>query len=150
MTLIRCPVQPRVTALARKRSRSFCKKNRWQVASKHAYTIYPLWMDWADYGSVQAECGNVSANELTVNSSGNTPSQSSHLPERLCRKSGLISVRKLMSTLNRRNSRMLGINCRTSSESNRKRGKSHQHPTTGKCPGRYLATKQYFRLHLSA
>ena len=88
--------------------------------------------------------------ELTLNSSGNTASQLSHLPERLCRKSGLISVRKLMSTLNRRNSRMLGINCRTSSESNRKRGKSHQHPTTGKCPGRYLATKQYFRLHLSA
>ena len=141
LNLIRCPFHPRVTAVARKRPRSFCQKCKWQVTSKHAYTLYPSKSEWADYASVQAECGNVSANELTLNSSGNTASQLSHLPERLCRKSGLISMRKLMSTLNRRNSRMLGINCRTSSESNRKRGKSHQHPTTGKCPGSYLATQ---------
>ena len=37
-TLIRCPVHPRVTAVARKRSRLFCQKCRWQVTTKHAYS----------------------------------------------------------------------------------------------------------------
>ena len=36
--LLRVPVHPRVTAAARKRSRSFCQKCRWQVTAKHAYT----------------------------------------------------------------------------------------------------------------
>ena len=39
LTLIWCPFQPRVTAVARKRPRSFCKKCRWQVTRKHAYTL---------------------------------------------------------------------------------------------------------------
>ena len=39
LTLIRCPFHPRVTAVARKRPRSFCKKCRWQVTPKHAYTL---------------------------------------------------------------------------------------------------------------
>ena len=30
---------PRVTAVARKKSRSFCQKCRWQVTAKHAYTL---------------------------------------------------------------------------------------------------------------
>ena len=30
---------PRVTAVARKRSRPFCQKRRWQVTAKHAYTL---------------------------------------------------------------------------------------------------------------
>ena len=51
----------------------------------------------ADYAVVQAECGNLSGNELTRNSSGNTRSQSSQLAEPLWtdpgRKSG-ISVRE--------------------------------------------------------
>ena len=32
------PFHPRVTAVVRKRSRSFCHKCRWQVTAKHAYT----------------------------------------------------------------------------------------------------------------
>ena len=31
---------PRVTAEARKRSRSFCQKCRWQVTAKHAYKLH--------------------------------------------------------------------------------------------------------------
>ena len=33
---------PRVTTVARKRSRSFCQKCRWQVTAKHAYTLSPF------------------------------------------------------------------------------------------------------------
>ena len=35
----------------------------------------------ADYAAIQAECGNLSGNELTRNSSGNTRPQSSQLGE---------------------------------------------------------------------
>ena len=36
-----------VTAVARKRSRSFCQKCRWQVTAKHTYTLPMwLWMKW--------------------------------------------------------------------------------------------------------
>ena len=41
--LFRYPFHPRVTAVARKRSRSFCQKCRWQVTAKHAYTL-PMWL----------------------------------------------------------------------------------------------------------
>ena len=37
--LFRYPFHPRVTAVARKKSRSFCQKCRWQVTAKHAYTL---------------------------------------------------------------------------------------------------------------
>ena len=38
---------PYVSAVARKRSRSFCQKCRWQVTAKHAYTLPMwLWMKW--------------------------------------------------------------------------------------------------------
>ena len=40
-TLTRCPFHPRVTAVARKRPRSFCQKCRWQVTAIHAYTFDP-------------------------------------------------------------------------------------------------------------
>ena len=38
---------PRVTAVARKRSRSFCQKCWWQVTAKHAYKLH-MWlcMNW--------------------------------------------------------------------------------------------------------
>ena len=43
----RYPFHPRVTAVARKRSRSFCQKGRWQVTAKHAYTLpMSLRMKW--------------------------------------------------------------------------------------------------------
>ena len=83
LTLIRCPFHPRVTAVARKRTRSFCQKCRWQVTLKHAYILEPSKSEWVDYAAVQAECGNLPANELTRNSSGNTRSQSSQLAEPL-------------------------------------------------------------------
>ena len=35
----RYPFHPRVTAVARKRSWSFCQKCRWQITVKHAYTV---------------------------------------------------------------------------------------------------------------
>ena len=37
------PFHPRVTAVARKRSRSSCQKRRWQVTAKHAYTLR-MWL----------------------------------------------------------------------------------------------------------
>ena len=43
LTLISVPVPPRVTAVARKRSRPFCQKRRWQVTAKHAYTLR-MWL----------------------------------------------------------------------------------------------------------
>ena len=48
---------------------------------KHANTLEPTKSEWADYAAAQAECGNLSGNELTRNSSGNTRSQSSQLAE---------------------------------------------------------------------
>ena len=39
----RYPFHPRVTAVARERSRSFCQKCRWQVTAKHAYTLR-MWL----------------------------------------------------------------------------------------------------------
>ena len=41
--LFQCLFHPRVTAVARKRSRSFCQKCRWQVTAKHAYTLH-MWL----------------------------------------------------------------------------------------------------------
>ena len=47
LTLFRYPFHPRVTAVARKRPRSFCQKRRWQVTAKHAYTLRMwLYMKW--------------------------------------------------------------------------------------------------------
>ena len=39
LTLTRCPFHPYVTAVARKRPRSFCRKCRWQITSEHTYTF---------------------------------------------------------------------------------------------------------------
>ena len=45
--LFRYPFHPSVTAVARKRPRSFCQKCRWQVTAKHAYTLrMRLCMKW--------------------------------------------------------------------------------------------------------
>ena len=41
--LFQYPFHPRVTAVAHKRSRSFCQKCRWQVTAKHAYTLH-MWL----------------------------------------------------------------------------------------------------------
>ena len=62
--LFRYPFHPRVTAVARKRSRSFCQKCRWQVTAKHAYTLR-MWlcMKWHEawlYG-VHRTCAETAA-----------------------------------------------------------------------------------------
>ena len=47
LTLISVSVPPHVSAVAHKRSRSFCQKCRWQVTAKHTYTLLMwLWMKW--------------------------------------------------------------------------------------------------------
>ena len=43
LTLIRYPFHPRVTAVARKRPRSFCQKCEWQVTAKYACTLR-MWL----------------------------------------------------------------------------------------------------------
>ena len=48
LTLIWCPVHPRVPTPARKRPRLFCQKCRWQVTPKHAYNCDPMKSEWAD------------------------------------------------------------------------------------------------------
>ena len=56
--------------------------------------------EWTDYTVVQAQCGNLSENELTLNLSGNLQPQSSQLAEPLWTDPGVkigISVRKLVS-----------------------------------------------------
>ena len=105
LTLIRCLFHPRVTAVARKRPRSFCQKCRWQVTPKHAYTRESTKSEWADYARVQAECGNLSGNEPTRNSPGNTRSQSSQPDEPLWTDPGLksgISLSELISTFKKK------------------------------------------------
>ena len=51
LTLIRCQFHPRVTAVARKRPRPFCQQCRWQVTSKHLYTLNPKKSEWAGYSA---------------------------------------------------------------------------------------------------
>ena len=98
-------IPPRVTAVACKRPQSFCQKCRWPVTPTHAYTLDPTKSEWADYAAVQAECGNLSGNKSTRNSSGNTRLQSSQLAEPLWTdpelKSG-ISSREPLSTLKKK------------------------------------------------
>ena len=100
LSLTRCPSQPLVTAVVRKRTRSFCQTCSWQVTPKHAYTLDPTKSEYADYATVQAWCGNLSGNELTSNLSGNIRPQLSQLTEPLWTDSGIksgISVCKLIS-----------------------------------------------------
>ena len=46
------PLPPSVTAVACKRPLSFCQNCRWQVAPKHASTLDPSKLEWADYAAV--------------------------------------------------------------------------------------------------
>ena len=47
-SLVRYPLHPRVTAVARKRYWSFCRKCRWQVTAKHACTLRMWLCAWSD------------------------------------------------------------------------------------------------------
>ena len=111
LTLIRSLFHPCVTTVALKRPWSFCQKCRWQVTPKYIYTLDPSKLEWADYAAVQAECGNLSGNKLTHNSSGITQSQLSQFTEPLWTDSGLksgISLRKLISTLKKMKKKRAG------------------------------------------
>ena len=128
LTLIRCPFHPRIIAVARKKTRSVCQKCRWQVTPKNACTLDPTKSEWADYTAVQAYCGNLSENDLTRNSSGNTRLQSSQLAEPLWTDSVLShesSVLSLISTLGKQNKKHRpGMNFPTFYQNIRKRGKA--------------------------
>ena len=57
--------------------------------------------EWAEYATVQAQCGNLSRNKLAYNLSGNIRPQLSQLTEPLWTDPGIksgISVRELIST----------------------------------------------------
>ena len=54
-------------------------------------TIFIGKSEWADYAAEQAKCGNLSGNELTSNSSGNTWPQLFQLAEPLWTDPGLKS-----------------------------------------------------------
>ena len=133
--LIKCLFHPHVTAVARKRPRSFCQKCRWQVTPKHTYTFDPSKSEWADCAAVQAEYGNLSGNELTCSSSGNTrlvifagwatvdwtwPKEWNYF----ARAKLHVKKRKRRKKKCRR-----GLNCRTFSQNPGVRGKSHHHQT---------------------
>ena len=71
----------------------------------HAHTLDQTKSEWADYAAVEADCGNLSGNELTRNSSGNTRLKSSQLAEPLWTDPGLqsgISLCELISTLKKK------------------------------------------------
>ena len=96
------PVHPCVTAVACKRPWTFYQKCRWQVTLRHAYTLDPIKSEWADYAAVQAQCGNLSGNQLICNSSENIQPQSSQLAEPLWTDPSIkseISVHDLIFTL---------------------------------------------------
>ena len=58
--LFRYPFHPRVTAVARKRPRSFCQKRRWQVTAKHAYTLR-MWLCMKWHGALLYERAEMAA-----------------------------------------------------------------------------------------
>ena len=62
--LFRYSFQPRVTAVARKRSRSFCQKCIWQVTAKHVYTLR-MWLCMKGHGAwlygVHRTCAEMAA-----------------------------------------------------------------------------------------
>ena len=69
LTLILVSVPRRVTAVARKRSRSFCQKCRWQVTAKHAYTLRKwLCMKWhsAWWYGVHRTCAETAAVSCSI------------------------------------------------------------------------------------
>ena len=85
LTLIRCPFYPRVTAVARKRPRSFCRRRRRQVRPKQACTLDPTKTEWADYGNTKTPIMHptlrgTTLSQLAFSGEGNPnfPSKKSH------------------------------------------------------------------------
>ena len=93
-------VPPRDTAVAHKRTRSFCQKCKWQVTPKDGYTFDPTKSGWADYGLSTHSVGIYQETSSHANRQG-TLGQSSQLAEPLWADPGVksgISVRELIST----------------------------------------------------
>ena len=76
LTLISVSV-PRVTSVARKRSRPFCQKRKWQVTAKHAYVLR-IWLcnkwlgEWlygvhrTSAGTAAVSCGTSHASAIST------------------------------------------------------------------------------------
>ena len=82
LTLIWCPFHPRVTAVGRKRPRSFRQKCRWQVTPKHAHTLTQRRPTGLTMPLSRHSVGTYPENDLTRNLSSIRP-QSSQLAEPL-------------------------------------------------------------------
>ena len=127
--------------MARKRPRSFCQKCRWQVTPKYAYTLDPSKSEWAEYAAVQAECGNLSGNELIRGTSGHTRSQWSQSAEPLWTdpgpKSG-ISLRELISTLKKKKKAQAGNDLSYILPKSLHAKKKPPHHTSARCQTRPL------------
>ena len=156
LTLIGCLFQPSVTAVAQKRPRSFCQNCWWQVTPKHAYTLDPSKLEWADYAAVQAECGNLSGNELTRNSSGNTWSQSSQLAEPLWTDPGLQSGISFFARADlhfkKKKKHRQGMNCQTFSQNPCTQGQKPPPPlvlleSCGKKNKQLYIINNHFKVH---
>ena len=73
--LFRYPFHPRVTTVARKISRSFCQKCRWQVTAKHAYTLR-MWLLLNRASALLTTCPEYvkwHLRTLSINSSSSSP-----------------------------------------------------------------------------
>ena len=75
--LFRYPFHSRVTAVARKRTRSFCQKCGWQVTAKHAYTLrmwlcmnwHGAWLygvHWTSYETAAVSCETSRASAVST------------------------------------------------------------------------------------
>ena len=88
--LFRYPFHPRVTAVARKRPRSFCQKRRWQVTAKHAYTLR-MWLCMKWHGAwlygVHRTCAEIDS--LAADSCGTSHASAVSTPLRWIFKNAL-------------------------------------------------------------
>ena len=92
LTLIRCPFHPRVTAVACKRSRSFCQKCRWRVTPNTHTPLTQRSRSGLTMPLSRHSAGTYPENELTRNLSGNIRPQSSQLAEPLWTDPGIKSA----------------------------------------------------------
>ena len=91
LTLIQCPFHSLVTAVARKRHRSFCQKCKFQVTPKCTHTPLTLRRKSELTVPFRHGVGTLQGNELIRNLSGKPRPQSSQLAEPLCTDLGLES-----------------------------------------------------------
>ena len=121
LTLIRCPLHPHVTAVARKDPGH---------SAKSAYTLDPTKSEWADYAAVQAQCGNLSETSSHATCQGtfghSRLSSLSHCGLSLAEKKWNWNARPDLH-FKKKKKRRRGMNRQASPQNPRKRGKSHHH-----------------------